>query len=135
LKPKLIAFALALAGASITGCREPQLVWESGEVTKITGTLPSLVRSGDAASKDESAKIIEPTLIYTVRTEKGAIYTLNIIEGQRVARATLLPRVCEGTTIRFLTRVPGKGDENLEVAVGSESADSIRVPEPCKNKK
>ncbi|OGM96907.1 MAG: hypothetical protein A3B86_00115 [Candidatus Yanofskybacteria bacterium RIFCSPHIGHO2_02_FULL_38_22b] len=116
----------------VSGCADKTKRIE-GEVIKVSGTLPSLVESSGALFGNESVRLANPSLVYMVRVGND-IYTLDIKEGNRISRITLVPRICVGTRISFMVREVKGGDNkefNPNHLAGSNSADDIGVPFPC----
>ena len=104
-----------------------------GDVINIYGSLPGLVQSSGALFGNESVRINTPSLVYTIKVGED-IYTLNIVEGYKVPRVTLVPRVCIGTRISFVVRdIKAKDSKvfNPNHLAGSNSADDIGVAKPC----
>jgi len=104
-----------------------------GEVVKIYGTLPVLVTSSGALFGNESVRISGTSLVYMVKVGED-ILTINVLEGSKIPRESLIPRVCIGTKITFTVKIvaptkSGKFDPNHHA--GSNSADDIGVAKPC----
>ena len=123
----LIGFAVS------TGCNKGQKVRVEGEVIKISGTLPTLIQSSGALFGNESVKINGTSLVYTVRTTNGKIFTLNILEHSQIPRAALISRICLGTKVSFMVQlVTEKEAENdPTIGVGSIYSKDFLVRKPC----
>ena len=141
MKRIILTALMAIVALTISGCAKKQ-VWLSGEVVKISGTLPGLTKSPQDLFAPESVKIAGGSLVYMIRVPDNdpGIFTIDVYEGSRVSRATLMARVCVGTKVRFpVTLVEktddrAKLDDNPNLGVGGESADRIIVPVPCLEK-
>lgn len=104
-----------------------------GEVVNISGSLPGLVQSSGALFGNESVRISTPSLIYMIKVGED-IYTLNILEGYKVSRVTLVPRVCVGTKISFVVRDVKASDRkefDPNRLAGDNTSDDIGVTVPC----
>jgi hypothetical protein len=104
-----------------------------GEVVKIYGTLPALVTSSGALFGNESVRISDTSLVYMIKVGED-IFTINVLEGSKIARESLIPRICIGTKITFTVKIvaPTKsGEFNPNHHAGSNSADDIGVAKPC----
>jgi hypothetical protein len=106
--------------------------WEYGKVVKISGNSSGLTKSSGAMFGNESVRITDNSLVYSIRTGKGEIYTISVYEGEHVSRALIASRVCLGTGISFAVRIiKGSASNTPNYHVGGESADKIFISEPC----
>ena len=129
----ILVLALAIAGF---GCSQRKSGRLEGEVIKISGTLPSLVASSGALFGNESVRIGNQSLVYIVRANNGDVFTINIVEGLKVSRTTLVARVCLGTKISFpvifvVAKPDGSEKQDPNYHVGDANSDNILVPIPC----
>ena len=121
---------LSLLSIVINGCSGEKTVWEWGRVTKISGTLPGLVKSSGAIFGNESVRLGDQTLVYTVKVN-DSVYTIDIPEAGQVSRVNLMTRVCVGTYVSFPVRMVDKGTYIANPNVGAVIPSDMHVPVPC----
>lgn len=104
---------------------------------KVSGTLPQLLKSDGALFGNESAKIGDPSLVFTIKEPGGHVRTLEVVEGITISKVALASRVCIGSKISLTFTKSGMSKEELardpNYYVGKVSADDISVPDLCAN--
>jgi hypothetical protein len=86
----------------IVGCSKKQPLFETGKITDISGTLPTIMKSAGAMFGNESVKLGDQTLILTVSTPNGhyVIDIENCVYGPQTIN-NLCVAIKVGDTIKF----------------------------------
>jgi|GEM_PF-1912919 len=123
-----------LAFLALAACSKETTRLE-GEVVKISGALPQLLRSAGALTGNESVRLGEASLILTVKESDGHIRTLDVRDNGGVTKAAILSRVCVGTKVTYTVVVTKQSNEELALDphyyTGRQAADDLLVPEAC----
>lgn len=109
------------------------------EIIRISGTLPAILSSTGALFGNDSVKIGEQTLVFTIKEQSGHVRTLEVLDGRSISKVALLSRVCVGSKMSMIFTIVGSEEvEKLEndpkYYLGRVSADEILVKEDCSAK-
>ena len=139
--PIMRVVLFGLFAVLITGCSPKEETFrEEVEIIKISGTLPQILNSTGAIFDNDSVKIGEATLVFTIKEQNGHIRTLEVLDGRFISKVALISRVCVGSkfsmTFTVFTASPGAKDlitSDPRYYVGKIIADDILVKEACLN--